>query len=92
MEWGGQKIVLIPGELFPELAFGGALEEGDAGPASMNPPTLAEILGTDDFLVVGLAADCMRRLRAADVKQRKWERALSQSAVSTKIMQIFSDP
>ncbi len=57
IELGGQKLLLIPGELFPELAYGGALETGAAGAGTDNPPTFAELLGGDDFLVLGLAND-----------------------------------
>ena len=57
MELGGQKFLLIPGELFSELAYGGALETGAAGFSADDPPTLAELLGGEDFLVLGLAND-----------------------------------
>lgn len=57
MELGGQKFLLIPGELFPELAYGGALEMGATGASAENPPTFAELLGGEDFIVLGLAND-----------------------------------
>ena len=57
MELGGQKILLVPGELFPELAYVDALKNGAVGPVSDNPPTLCELLGGEDLLILGLAND-----------------------------------
>lgn len=60
LEIGGLPILLLPGEFFPELVYGGALPaEGSAtgkGP-EVNPPTLVEIAGDDRLLVFGLAND-----------------------------------
>ncbi|MBO7405297.1 MAG: hypothetical protein J6V24_10090 [Clostridia bacterium] len=57
---GSQTLVLVPGEIFPELVFGGGLGEHAAFPARQNPEPLAQILashGLDDFFIVGLADD-----------------------------------
>ncbi len=59
-EIGGKKILLLPCELFPELAFGGALsaEESATGNGpEVNPPLLCDITGDKDILVFGLAND-----------------------------------
>ena len=60
MEIGGLPLLLLPGEFFPELVYGGALpKEASAtgkGP-EINPPTLLEIAGDDRLLVFGLAND-----------------------------------
>ncbi len=58
LKLGGKKIALIPGELFPELAYGGYLE-GDsvAHPETENPATLGEICGDNGVIVFGLAND-----------------------------------
>jgi len=48
---GDLKIFLVPGELFPELAYGAAEVN-----ARLNPPALAEIAG-EEFLVFGLCND-----------------------------------
>ena len=55
---GSVTLVLIPGEIFPELVYGG--EYGDAGTAGENPEPLcaiAEEFGAEDLLVIGLAND-----------------------------------
>ena len=51
-------IALIPGEIFPELVYGG--EYGDAGIGEKNPEPLiqiAEEYGIKDLVIVGLAND-----------------------------------
>jgi hypothetical protein len=48
---GDLRIFLVPGELFPELAYGGAARN-----TGINPPTLTEIAG-EGFLVFGLCND-----------------------------------
>jgi len=51
-------VALIPGEIFPELVYGG--EYGDAGIGDMNPEPLiriAEEYGVKDLIIVGLAND-----------------------------------
>ena len=56
---GDTALLLIPGEIFPELVFGGS-RETPAHPELENPEPLAAILarhGLDDFFVVGLADD-----------------------------------
>ncbi len=59
-EIGGQKILLVPGELFPELAYGGYLgsdESADGLPPEINPEPLCRIAADDDMVIVGLAND-----------------------------------
>jgi hypothetical protein len=51
LELGGLSIFMVPGELFPELAYGGA-----AGGAGVNPPPLIDVAGKG-FLVFGLCND-----------------------------------
>ena len=51
LEIGGLPVCLVPGELFPELAYGGATVNPEA-----NPQALSEIIETD-FLVFGLCND-----------------------------------
>lgn len=51
-------LTLIPGEIFPELVFGGVY--GDANPDGENPPALTEIaagFGINQLLIVGLSND-----------------------------------
>lgn len=51
-------LTLLPGEIFPELAYGG--EYGDANPDGINPAPLTEIAranGVEQLLIVGLAND-----------------------------------
>lgn len=59
-EIGGKKLLLLPGELFPELVFGGALsaEESATGKgAEINPKLLCDIVKDKNILVFGLAND-----------------------------------
>lgn len=59
-EIGGKKILLLPCELFPELAFGGALSAEDSATgkgAEANPPLLCDITGDKEILIFGLAND-----------------------------------
>ncbi len=59
-EIGGKKILLLPCELFPELAFGGALiadESGTGKGPEANPPLLCDITGDKEILIFGLAND-----------------------------------
>jgi hypothetical protein len=49
---GGLPVFSVPGELFPELAYGGATVNPE-----VNPPTLAEISDNRDFLIFGLCND-----------------------------------
>ena len=54
----GLHIVLIPGEIFPELVYGG--DYGSASPENTNPTPLVDILrefGGKDLLIIGLAND-----------------------------------
>lgn len=59
-EIGGKKLLLLPGEVFPELVFGGALSaEASAtgkGP-EFNPKLLCDIVEDEKILVFGLAND-----------------------------------
>lgn len=55
---GDVAVTLIPGEIFPELVYGG--EYGMANPEGENPRPLCEIAaenGITDMLIVGLAND-----------------------------------
>ncbi len=59
-EIGGKKILLLPCELFPELAFGGALSAEESGTGKgpeVNPPLLCDITGDEEILIFGLAND-----------------------------------
>lgn len=59
-EIGGKKILLLPCELFPELAFGGALDSEKSATgkgAEFNPPLLCDLTGDSEILIFGLAND-----------------------------------
>lgn len=60
MELDDVPMLFLPGELFPELVFGGALAAEDSatgkGP-ECNPPPLSETAGAEELLVFGLADD-----------------------------------
>lgn len=54
------KILMIPCELFPELAYGGYLSEEESAeglPAEINPTPLVEIADDENLLIFGLAND-----------------------------------
>lgn len=54
------KILMIPGEIYPELVYGGYLnakESAQGAPASVNPLPLREIANEEDLVVFGLAND-----------------------------------
>ena len=58
LQLGDLLLALIPGEIFPELVWGG--EAAQHNPEGENPQPLAEIAveaGYDDLLVIGLAND-----------------------------------
>lgn len=58
LQLGDLALALIPGEIFPELVYGGTY--GDANPDGKNPQPLCEIAaeyGFNDLLIVGLAND-----------------------------------
>jgi len=59
MEIGDIHILMVPGELFPELAYGGYLEAGvaAAGGPEMNPKPFREIAGDENLIIFGLAND-----------------------------------
>ncbi len=56
---GGVKILLVPGEIFPELVFGGYLDADSAANCDpgKNPKPLIEIAGFEDLIIFGLAND-----------------------------------
>lgn len=54
---GGINCALVPGELFPELAWGGDAGSLASNPSVENPPPLAEITGDEHLIVFGLAND-----------------------------------
>ena len=60
MELDGLPLLMLPCELFPELAYGGCLSaEASAtgkGP-EINPPPLLETVGSDKTVIFGLADD-----------------------------------
>ena len=59
-EIGTKKLLLLPCELFPELAFGGALDSDASATgkgAEVNPPLLCDITGDKEILIFGLAND-----------------------------------
>lgn len=54
------KILMLPCELFPELAYGGYLSEDESAEGlspDINPEPLTEIADDDDLLIFGLAND-----------------------------------
>ena len=53
---GDLSIAAVPGELFPELAYGVSNEFNGASPDNEMPKTFREIMG-DEFLVFGLCDD-----------------------------------
>lgn len=60
LEVGQLKLLLIPGEIYPELVYGGylnAAESAQAAPACINPAPLREIAGDEELVVFGLAND-----------------------------------
>jgi len=59
LEIGDVHILLVPGELFPELAYGGYLEADVAavGGPGMNPKPLREIADDPGLVIFGLAND-----------------------------------
>ena len=60
IDFGGVPMLMIPCELYPELAFGGYLsaEESAEGKApDINPVPLTEIAGEKELLIFGLAND-----------------------------------
>lgn len=60
MKIGSQEILLLPGELFPEIAYGGYSSAEDSatgrGP-EIDPKTFTEIAGDDDLLIFGVTND-----------------------------------
>ncbi len=60
MKIGTQQVLLIPGEAFPEIAYGGAAsaEESSTGRGTeINPPTFVEIADDENLLVFGVSND-----------------------------------
>ncbi|MCL2513958.1 MAG: hypothetical protein FWF08_08650, partial [Oscillospiraceae bacterium] len=59
-EIGDLKLLLLPGELFPELAIGGYLpaeESAEGKGPEINPEPLCEIAGNRELMIFGLAND-----------------------------------
>ena len=56
---GSLRILTVPGEMFPELAYGGYLEEDVAsnGSSAQNPTPLLEIANDPDLVMFGLGDD-----------------------------------
>ncbi len=60
IDFGGVPMLLIPCEMFPELAFGGYLsaeESAEGKGPEINPVPLTEIAGEKELLIFGLAND-----------------------------------
>lgn len=60
MKVGTQQVLLIPGEAFPEIAYGGAAsaEESPTGRGpEINPPSFVEVAGDENLLVFGVSND-----------------------------------
>ena len=58
LQIGGKQMLFVPGELFPELAYGGYLSaEDSANGAGENPVPLCEIANDPDLLIFGMADD-----------------------------------
>lgn len=60
MKIGTQQVLLIPGEAFPEIAYGGAAsaEESPTGRGpEINPPSFIEVAGDENLLVFGVSND-----------------------------------
>lgn len=60
MKLGTQQIIFIPGEAFPEIAYGGAASAEDSatgrGP-EINPPSFIDVAGDENLLVFGVSND-----------------------------------
>ncbi len=60
MEIGDLPLLFLPCELFPELAYGGALSAAESatgqGP-EVNPPLLTETAGAENLVIFGLSND-----------------------------------
>jgi hypothetical protein len=58
-EIGDLRVLTVPGEMFPELAYGGYLEEGTAsgGGSAQNPVPLLEIANDPGLVLFGLGDD-----------------------------------
>ena len=60
MKIGSQQILLLPGEAFPEIAYGGAVsaEESATGRGpEINPPTFVDIAKDENLLIFGVSND-----------------------------------
>lgn len=60
MKVGTQQILIIPGEAFPEIAYGGSssAEESATGRGpEINPPSFVEVAGDENLLVFGVSND-----------------------------------
>lgn len=56
LTFGDRRILLLPGEIFPELVYGNDPDFVPTHPEREDPPTLCELLG-DELLIFGLADD-----------------------------------
>ena len=56
-EFGDVKIATIPGEIFPELVYGGFLPEDRRSNFMEAPDTLVDIIGDKNLLIFGLFND-----------------------------------
>lgn len=59
-EIGGLKMLLLPSELFPELAYGGYLSEEESAEGKspeINPEPLIKIANDDNLLIFGVSND-----------------------------------
>lgn len=57
---GEIEILMLPGEIFPELVYGGYLESEETAnltPPSINPLPLAKIAQNDELIIFGVAND-----------------------------------
>ena len=60
MKIGSQQVLIIPGEAFPEVAYGGAAsaEESPTGRGpEINPPSFVEVAEDENLLVFGVSND-----------------------------------
>lgn len=57
MKIGSINIAMVPGEIFPELVYGGYLPRYNANDNVNNPATLCEIAQDEDLIIFGLAND-----------------------------------
>lgn len=69
---GELSIACIPGEIYPELVYGGFQEPADAGadyPDAELEPTVAKLMPTERWMLIGLANDEIGYL----IPKRQWD-------------------